>query len=223
MIVTNSQGIATSPAITANTISGSYNVIVTANGSVSDSFRISNLAGISTIITKTSGHNQSTLVNKSFANILQLKVTDLYGNPVANVPVSFSAPNTGASLVLASTLPVTTNDQGVVSSPAITANTIAGSYSVNVTANGNINDSFNMTNLAGVASAIVKTSGNNQSTVVDKVFSSTLQLKVTDIYGNPVANVPVSLNAPYSGASLTFASTAPVTTNAQGVFNGSSD
>jgi hypothetical protein len=216
-VMTNEQGIATSPAIVANTIAGSFAVNVTANGNVNDSFSLTNLAGAASAIIKTSGNNQSTAVNSAFNNLLQLKVTDAYGNPLANVPVSFNVPTNAASLLLASTTPVTTNALGIVSSPAMTANTIAGSYSVNVTANGNVSDSFSMTNLAGAASIIVKTSGNYQSTVVNTSFSNPLQLKVTDAYGNPVANAPVNFNAPSNGSSLTFASTSPVSTNSQGI------
>ena len=218
-VSTNAQGIVSSPAITANTVAGNFAVNVTANGNINDSFSLTNLAGAASAIIKTSGNNQSTVVNTAFSNPLQLKVTDAYGNPVANVPVSFTAPNTGSSLTLASTSSVSTNTQGIVSSPAITANTVAGNFAVNVTANGNIIDSFTFTNLAGAASTIIKTSGNNQSTVVNTAFSNPLQLKVTDAYGNPVANVPVSFNVPSSGASLVLGSTTSVSTNTQGIAN----
>ena len=214
---TNSDGVVNSPTLTANTLAGTYSVTATVGNVGQSIFSLTNLAGAASAIIKTSGNNQSTVVNTAFSNPLQLKVTDAYGNPVANVPVSFTAPNSGSSLVLGSTTPVSTNAQGIVSSPAITANTIAGNYSVNVTANGNLTDSFSMTNLAGAASAIIKTSGNNQSTVVNTAFSNPLQLKVTDAYGNPVANVPVSFNVPSSGASLVLGSTTPVSTNAQGI------
>jgi hypothetical protein len=214
---TNSDGVVNSPTLTANTVAGNY--VVTANvGSLGQStFSMTNLAGAASAIIKTSGNNQSTVVNTAFSNPLQLKVTDAYGNAVANVPVSFIAPTSGASLVLASTGAGTTNAQGIVSSPAITANTVAGNFAVNVTANGNINDSFSLTNLAGAASNIIKTSGNNQSTVVNTTFTNPLQLKVTDAFGNPVANVPVSFTAANSGASLVLGSTTPVSTNAQGI------
>jgi hypothetical protein len=52
---------------------------------------------ISAIITVTSGSSQSASINTSFAAPLTATLTDLNGNPLAGVLVTFAAPTSGAS------------------------------------------------------------------------------------------------------------------------------
>ena len=92
----------------------------------------------------TSGTPQSTLVGTAFANPLQVILTDLLGNPMANQTVTFTAPGSGPSATLSATT-VLTNSSGVASVTA-TANLIAGNYSVTASVSG-LTAFFNLTNL----------------------------------------------------------------------------
>src|SRR5262249_48565256 len=47
-----------------------------------------------------SGNSQSATVGTAFAGALQAKVTDASSNPLANVPVTFASPTTGAGATL---------------------------------------------------------------------------------------------------------------------------
>ena len=213
---TNADGLAASPSFTANTIAGNYTATATVGSLGQSSFNLTNLAGSPSQLAKLAGNNQSAQVTTAFANQLQVKVTDAWGNAVANVPVAFTVPSSGAGATLASSSPVTTNAQGVANSPAITANTAAGSFSVNVTAAGNLNDSFSLTNSPGAAAKLAIASGDGQITMVNTAYTKGLQVLVTDSYNNPVPNVPVTFNAPSTAAGIVLAGGNVVNTNASG-------
>ncbi len=96
-VTTDSSGLATEP-ITANTVSGSYDISAsTAGVGAPITFTsLTNQSDVAAFITATSGNNQSTTVNTSFTSPLKATVTDQYGNPVSGVTVTFTAPATGA-------------------------------------------------------------------------------------------------------------------------------
>jgi hypothetical protein len=89
-------------------------------------------------IVAVSGTPQTTTVGMPFAVALQAKVTDASANPVANVPVTFTAPSSGASATFGGTNSVTvnTNGVGVAASPVPAANNTVGSYSVTASVSG---------------------------------------------------------------------------------------
>jgi len=99
-----------------------------------------------------------------------------------------------------------------------TANTIAGSYQVQVTSGSLTGVQFSLTNNPAAPAALQIVSGNNQNTTVNTTFGSPLVVEVRDQYGNPVPNVNVTFTAPSSGASALFGgnSTITVTTDANG-------
>ncbi len=74
---------------------------------------------------------QSTIVGTAFATQLTATVTDINHNPVGGVTVVWttSGATNGANVTLAPASDVT-NSSGVVTTTTLTANTIAGSYSV---------------------------------------------------------------------------------------------
>jgi hypothetical protein len=137
--ITNANGIATSSTFTANTTSGSYSVSATAveaTGTVN--FSLTNIA-VPETITASDGSGQSSAGNSTFAAPLVATVTQ-GGVGVSGVPVTFTAPATGASGVFATsgtpTETDTTNANGVATSSAFTANATSGTYSVSATAVG---------------------------------------------------------------------------------------
>ncbi len=84
-------------------------------------------------ITVVSGTPQSTGLNVAFAVPLKAKVTDSSGTPLSGINVTFTAPAGGASGKFATggtTVTVATDANGIATSPVLTANGVAGSYTV---------------------------------------------------------------------------------------------
>jgi hypothetical protein len=150
-VTTNSLGVAIAPTFTAGTVAGSYSVKATVAGVTSSaSFNLTNTAGAAATIVTTAGTPQSAAVGKNFGTAMQVKVEDKYGNAVAGVSVTFTAPTSSPTGAFSgkSTVTVTTNSLGVAIAPTFTAGTRTGSYSVKATVAGvSSSASFNLTNI----------------------------------------------------------------------------
>src|SRR5208283_5454089 len=95
---------------------------------------------------------------------------------------------------------------GLATSSILTANTVAGQFTVPTTSGTLTSATFTETNNPGPATKIVVNSGNNQQAQVTQTFSQPLVAQVQDANGNGVNGVSVTFTAPSSGASGTFAS-----------------
>ena len=174
-------------------------------------------------ITATSGTPQSHSVNGAFGAALVATVTT-NGTPASGVVVTFTAPSTGASATFSNTTSTTasatTNDFGVATSPALTANGSAGTYTITATILGVPTPAiFTLTNTTGAPATIVATSGTPQSAPINAAFAAPLVATVLDSGNNPVGGALVTFTAPATGASGTFANgtaTETDTTNASG-------
>jgi len=138
---TNSSGVATSSAFTANTHAGAYSVTASTSGaSTPASFNLSNTAGAAASVSATAGTPQSTSIGTAFATHLAATVTDSDANPVSGVVVTFTAPDSDASGTFTdsatNTTTATTNASGVATAAAFTANSTTGSYTVTATVAG---------------------------------------------------------------------------------------
>jgi hypothetical protein len=170
-------------------------------------------------IALTSGNGQSATVNTGFLNPLVVTVTSPYGDPVGGGVVTVTAPagGAGATFAGATTTTATITPAGQVGVPA-SANTVAGSYAVTVSARGApFSAGFNLTNTPGAANQIMALAGTPQSTTVGYAFATPLQVIVTDGYGNAVPGVPVTYAAPTSGPSGTISDSNVITTDARGI------
>ena len=178
-------------------------------------------------ISVVSGNNQQATVATAFGAPLQAIFKDSSGNGVGGINATFTAPPSGASGLFpngATSAIFPTNSQGVAVVPSFTANTIAGSYGIDV---GFSNPPpgfttpglFTLTNNPGAASSVTITGGSGQTTNINTAFSQPLSVVVHDSFGNPVPGVIVTFSAPSSGASGTFPSgtITNVATNASGV------
>ena len=217
--VTGSNGQATSNTYTANTTPGGpYNVVASATGASSVNFSETNLVGAAHTVTTTSGSGQSATVATAFTNKLVATVTDLYGNPVSGVTVTFTPPASGASGTFTTSSTAVTNASGVATSNTYTANTTSGTYNVVASATGASSANFSETNAAKTTGDTLSlASGSGQSTTVGTAFSNPLAATDVDQYGNPVPGVTVTFTPPASGASGTFTTSATAVTNASGV------
>lgn len=138
---------------TANGVTGLYDVIASSAGLTDVSFSLLNNVGPAAQIVILSGNPQSAPLNEQFAAPLVVQVQDANGNPVNGALVETqTTPNAnGATAVLNNGgLPVNTGTDGTVSLTA-TANGIAGSYTVTMTAfnTGGSSVVFNLTNSEG--------------------------------------------------------------------------
>ncbi len=211
-----------SKATAANTVAGTYSITATASGGNNPTATfgsLTNQPGAPAVLTAQAGYNQSVPVTTLFPVPLAATLTDQYGNPVRGVTVTFIAPSLGASATFAGGNTTTTDALGRVSK-AITANIVAGSYSITAVASARTSPTaffFNLTNLPDPPAGLAATIGSNQSTTVNTPFATSLWATVLDRYGNPVPGVLVAFTAPGNGASATFPSGNTATTNANGL------
>ncbi|AFZ24155.1 filamentous hemagglutinin family N-terminal domain protein [Cylindrospermum stagnale PCC 7417] len=214
-LTTDSSGIVSIP-VTANTVAGSYSVSANSGSLTPANFSLTNNPDVAASIIATGGTPQTTVVNTAFANLLQATVKDQYGNLISNATVNFNAPSSGATANFTGNTTLTTDSSGIVSIP-VTANTVAGSYSVSANSGSLTPANFSLTNNPDVAASIIATGGTPQATVVNTAFANSLQATVKDQYGNLISNATVNFNAPSSGATANFTGNTTLTTNSSGV------
>ena len=113
-MLTNTLGVASAPAFTANTVAGNYTVLATVAGFITSfSLKTYRDAGQRHHHRRlTSDHERQHGIRQA---ALQATVDDQYGNPISGVSVTFTAPKTGSSGKFAGsgTTTATTNAQGV--------------------------------------------------------------------------------------------------------------
>ena len=96
-------------------------------------------------MTISGGNNQSTFVNTAFANPLTVTVASSFGEPVNGGKVTFTAPASGASSTIAGNPATITG--GNSTSGVVTANSIAGAYTVSASVAAVVSSvNFNLTN-----------------------------------------------------------------------------
>src|SRR5262249_53218656 len=109
-----------------------------------------NVAGAPADITAFLGNEQRAPMGGIFSNRLQAQVIDSFGNPVSGALVTFTEidGDTGAGATFpgkARTALGLTNAQGVAYAPALTANNVAGSFSVTASVGTAASTSFYLT------------------------------------------------------------------------------
>jgi len=143
--VTDANGVATAPALTANATAGSYLVMAT-TGNLSAAFGLTNVSGQANLVLRLTGTPQRTAVNTDFPLLLKAIVVDNNGSPVSGVTVTFTAPATGASATFLGNVQTAVSDAaGIATSVVVKANGTVGQYSVTA-AKDNSSASFFLTN-----------------------------------------------------------------------------
>jgi hypothetical protein len=172
---TNASGVAIAPALTANGTTGTYTVTATATGASPASFSLTNLAQVPASITATVGTPQSTTINTAFGTALQATVKDASNTPISGVTVTFAVPTSGASASFTGPATAVTNTSGVAISSSLTANGIAGTYTVTATVSGVAPANFGLTNVAAVVgTGLLSGSGTSASTAVNLTTEGTV-------------------------------------------------
>ncbi len=218
-LTTNDLGLATEPIFSGNGILGTFTVdaIDVADG-IATSFQLTNLVGAPALLTVIGSNTQNTPIGAPYATLMQVEVTDAFNNPVANVPVTFTAPAVGVSGTFNALPTVPTNALGIATAPAFTANQIEGSFTVTALANGISSPAtFTLTNTAVPASISVAAGSAQTATVGGAAFAKPLSVQVDDAHKDPVSGITVVFALSASGPGGTFAGSAAVVTNAGGV------
>jgi protocatechuate 3,4-dioxygenase beta subunit len=174
----NGDGTATLAGTT--TTAGTFPITFTAKNSqssVKQTFTLTVNPGGPAAVTVAAGSGQSATVSSTFATALAAKVTDTYGNPLAGVTVTFTAPASGPSGSFAGNVnTAVTNAAGVATAPAFSANGTAGTYAVlGAVANVATPAMFAMTNNGAVNTLTLTFSGSviytNNGTLTSGTFN----------------------------------------------------
>lgn len=170
------------------------------------------VAGAVTTIAKNAGDAQSATAGTSVAIAPSVLVTDVTGNPVPNVTVTFAITTGGGSVTAAS--PVT-NASGIATVGSWTLGAAVGANSLTATA-GAASAVFTANGTAGVA-AKLKAVGVFPTTIVVGTALPLFQVQLADANGNAVAQagVNVTFTATLQPGSLVHTFTVP--TDAGGI------
>lgn len=169
------------------------------------------------------GNGQSTSIGTPFPLPLAVLVEDGQGSPFLGAAVTFrvtpGANGAGATFAGgATTATVQSQASGLATAPQLVANQVAGAFSVIGAVAGVGSVTFNLQTDAAPAppppppsppppppASIQYLAGNGQAAVLGQAFAQPLAVRVLDASGQPVFGVPVTLSAPSSGATMSFA------------------
>jgi protocatechuate 3,4-dioxygenase beta subunit len=206
---TDSNGLATSPALIANAVPGRFTATASTPGvSTVATYTLDNHATTTTLQT-TSTRDPRATVDTRYRSLLQARLLDANGQPIEGATVIFAitAADNGAAadfLGSASQATALTDANGRATAPPLIANKTAGSFTATVTALGAAPGRYTLTNIAAAPSGITAGAANGQSTAIGERFPIPLAVTVTDKNGNPVAGATVTFIAPAKGASGRF-------------------
>ena len=139
MGLTDVNGVATSPGILANKVSGAFTVTATAPGAPEAVFALTNVAARAASIVVGAASGSAATVGTRFAVPLAVTVTDKDGNPVARAKVVFTAPKQGATGRFTHRrrrVTLTTGVKGIAVAPRFTAGAVPGGFVVAVSVPG---------------------------------------------------------------------------------------
>ena len=175
------------------------------------------ISPLSRRISPVEGMDQTTFVESNFATRLRVQITDLSGDGVNGVQVTFETPANGPSGTFGGsrTTSVTTSGGGFARAPVLRSNGETGSFRVTATAPNTAGVAvFDLRNLIGAPSALVSIEGTPQSTRVGNAFATRLKVRVSDAGGNGVPGLSVDFIAPDTGPSGLFSDSGASTTSA---------
>jgi len=207
-VLTGSNGFATCVPVFGGAIGSDYYIINVGDGFASfpqNTLKVT--VGAPALIKIINGNNQSVKPGARTLSPMIAQVTDVSGNPVSGVPVTWSVAKGTATLSSAGT---TTQSNGEVSA-FVTATAGPVQVNVAVTANAAVSNSFTV-NVVQVVTGVAIISGNNQQVKIGSPFAEPLVVQVND-NSTPLPGVTVNFKLTGGSAVLSAAS---AVTNAQG-------
>lgn len=212
-VITDHSGVAGVTA-TANAIAGAYVVTASVTGVTPAIFSLTNLAGPAQAIAFVQ-QPTSTQAGSTITPPVSVSLKDALGNPATGATVTLGIQGGGATLH--GTTTQTVDPGGIATFSDLNITTASAGY-VLIATGGSLattSSPFNIT--AGSPASIAVLAGNLQTAFVGTAFAAPLAVTVHDANNNPVPGVTVTFGAPASGASVTFASLATATTDANGI------
>ena len=216
---TDTNGVATSPALTANSVVGPVAVTASTPGAATPvTFNLSNISGAASHLTFVQQPTDST-AGAIIAPPIVVQLRDSAGNPVLQGGVAVTVNLNPTKLRSASLGGITTQNTTADGTATYATLSVAqsGSYTLLAETPGVQSVASNTFTIGiGAASTITATGGGTQSALVLSPFGAPLQVTVRDSTGNGVSGVTVAFAAPASGASASLSATT-VTTDAAGI------
>jgi hypothetical protein len=131
LTITGTSGGAISFSFSANTSVNSRSAQITV---LAQKVTVTQSGDVPAAISKIAGKSQSTLEGQAFATALEVRVTDAAGNGVQGASVTFTVVpgSNGAGGTFSTTppMPILTGPNGYALAPTLTANSIAGTFTV---------------------------------------------------------------------------------------------
>ena len=145
------------------------------------------------------GSGQSGPAGKALAQPLKVKVTDSFGNPVANKQVSWFVSQGNGQLENYLSI---SDTNGMAATNFTPGNRSAVNKILALATYANKAVEFSVTTSSGVAEAMNVISGNNQTGTVGAKLSAPLVVKMVDAANKAVANYPVDITVTRGGGSI---------------------
>jgi hypothetical protein len=218
--VTDANGHASSPGLTANAVAGRFTASATTQGLVQPAlFSLDNKSEKGLSLRMHGARRQSATVGDTYPRPLEAVVRNAAGRPVQGTTVTFSlgsggggsqAPAApGASFVGGSSQATAVTDaQGVAVSPLFIAVSSSGSFTATASASGVMRPiTYTLHNLPGHSASIAAYHDPTASATVDARFADRLRARILDGSGHPIvgATVAFAVGAGGAGSSSTGA------------------
>jgi hypothetical protein len=165
------------------------------------------------------GNQQATSEGGTFGTPVTVRLTDSGGNPIGGAGVTFSLPNSATSP--GGTFPggsssatATTGSDATATAPVVTANSVAGQFSLDANADGTASPA---TLIIDGPLALKIVSGNDQNRPVNKGFARLLAVRLVTSGGQPVPGQLVRFSVTSGPASFAFGTAEQVFTDGGGV------
>ena len=204
-------GVATFPDLTIAKPGTGYALRASATGLVaatSSAFDVSAVHGLAAALAPDAGDGQSATVGQAVAINPSVKVTDGFGDPVAQVPVTFAVESGPGANGSATGLDQITDAQGIATVGGWTLSQTAGVNTLSarspaVSGNPIV---FTATGTADVPAAMQLADGVDQVASLRTPVAVAPTVLVIDAFGNPAAGAPVTFDVIAGGGTITGAS-----------------
>jgi hypothetical protein len=153
--------------------------------------------GPADVVEKLQGDGQSATAGLPVPDVPTVRVTDQFGNAVADIAVTFTVATGGGSV---GTETATTAANGEADAESWTLGGAPGTNTLTVTA-GEASATFEATGLPGPV-ALAVAAGDGQTATVGTAVATQPQVLVTDGLGLPVADVPVAFAVTGGGGTI---------------------
>ena len=179
-------------------------------------FSATGTTGPAAIIAVSAGNNQAASAGSPVPIAPAVIVTDINGNPVGGIGVSFAVATGGGSITGAAP---TTNAQGIAAVGSWTLGVTAGPNSLTATSGGLTGSpvTFTATGNPGNAATMALNGGSGQTGTVGGTLATAISVLVTDNLANPVQGVTVSWAAANGGSVNCGAGNVPSCSSLTGV------